>query len=291
MSSRQVLAAELALQTGDGHHYTLLARKPEQPTRALLWIPALGVAAKHYLPLAEQLAHRGVAVFLHEWRGNGSSNLRAAAGNDWGYRQLLTQDIACSHAALQAQLPNVPTIIGGHSLGGQLAACYLGLHPQAFQQLWLVASGSPYWRGFPGVRGRLLPLFYQFAIWIAQRRGSFPGRRLGFGGEEARSLIRDWAKVGLSGRYAAAGSAIDLEQALATVSVGHRAVVMADDWLGPPSSLRNLLQKMPDSQGTTTILSSQPVGFSADHFQWMKQPGPVIDLLLQNGVSDAQSSA
>ncbi|KRG68944.1 alpha/beta hydrolase family protein [Pseudoxanthomonas dokdonensis] len=273
-------ASEFALQTSDGHRYTLLARLPAQPSRCLLWIPALGVAARHYLPLAEQLADRGVAVFLHEWRGNGSSNLRAGAGQDWGYRQLLLQDIACSHATLRQHSAGVPGIIGGHSLGGQLAACYLGLQPQAFAQLWLVASGSPYWRGFPGLRGHLLPLFYQFAIWIARRRGSFPGRRLGFGGEEAQTLIRDWASVGLSGRYAAAGVAADLEQALAGVTAEHRAVVLADDWLGPLSSLRNLLGKMPQSAGTVACLSSQQPDFRADHFQWMKQPGGVIDLLL-----------
>ena len=46
-------------------------------------------------------------------------------------------------------LPQARWSIGGHSIGAQFAACYLALHPEAFRKLWLVASGSPYWRTFP----------------------------------------------------------------------------------------------------------------------------------------------
>src|SRR5690606_9866149 len=71
-----VATREIPLATPDGHRYALLAHLPEQAERSLLWLPALGVAAKHYVPFAQALAARGVAVFLHEWRGNGSSSLR-----------------------------------------------------------------------------------------------------------------------------------------------------------------------------------------------------------------------
>ena len=68
---------EIPAVAADGHAYQLIARIPALPTASLLWLPALGVAARHYLPLADALAARGVAVFLHEMRGNGSSTLRA----------------------------------------------------------------------------------------------------------------------------------------------------------------------------------------------------------------------
>src|SRR3546814_2173344 len=68
-----VQAHEIPLAAADGHRYTLLARVPERADRSLFWLPALGVAARHYLPFADALAARGVAVFVHEWRGNGSS--------------------------------------------------------------------------------------------------------------------------------------------------------------------------------------------------------------------------
>ncbi|KAF1722015.1 alpha/beta hydrolase family protein [Pseudoxanthomonas wuyuanensis] len=270
---------DIPLVADDGHRFNLIARIPARPRSSLLWLPALGVAARHYLPLAEALAARGVAVFVHEWRGNGSSNLRASRRNDWGYREILTRDLPLSHAALQQHAEAATAIIGGHSLGGQLAACYLGLQAQRFQRLWLVASGTPYWRTFPGLRGYALPLFYRFAIWISRRRGALPGRRLGFGGEEAGRLIRDWARVGLGGRYAAAGLDIDLEAAMAQAPAAIDAVLLADDWLAPHSSLQALLDKLPLTAVRTEILSAEDLQTTADHFAWMKQPQAVAEAL------------
>src|SRR3546814_1108046 len=101
------------------------------------------------LPISDALAARGVAVFVHEWRGNGSSALRPDRDHDWGYRELLTADLPASERAIDGLLPDLPRVIGGHSLGGQLACCRLALDPQAASAVWLVASGAPYWRAFP----------------------------------------------------------------------------------------------------------------------------------------------
>lgn len=274
-----IRALELPVQSPDGHAWILAARVPEQPRAHLLWLPALGVAARHYLPFAEALATRGIAVYLHEWRGNGSSSLRADPLHDWGYRELLALDLPASQAVMRAQGASGVPVIGGHSLGGQLAACHLGLHAHEFERLWLVASGTPYWKTFAPPRGWLLPWFYQFAIWIARRRGTFPGRRLGFGGEEARGLIRDWASVGLSGHYAAAGLDADLEAGMARASPVIRGVLFERDWLAPPASLAGLLAKFPRGRKHVTRLGARTLGTRADHFAWMKQPEAVAATL------------
>jgi predicted alpha/beta hydrolase len=273
-------ALEIPLSTDDGHRFNLIARIPQQAQASVLWLPALGVAAKHYLPLAEALAANGVAVFLHEMRGNGSSSLRASRGIDWGYREILANDIACSGAAVAAHCPDTTRIIGGHSIGAQFAACYLALHPEAFRKLWLVASGSPYWRNFPAPKRYVFPFAYQFVPWLADLRGSLPGRRLGFGGDEARTLMRDWARVGLSNRYAAAGMETDLEAALSQVSVEVRAVLMSRDWFAPRRSMQALLDKLPRSPSSLITLDRAALGVAADHFAWMKQPQGVVDALL-----------
>lgn len=272
---------ETFLTASDGHRFPLLSRIPDDARMALLWLPALGVAARHYLPFADALAARGVAVFVHEWRGNGGSSLRAGRGHDWGYRELLERDLPLGDQTVQRHLPHVPCAIGGHSLGGQLAACYLGLHPHAFARLWLVASGSPHWRAFPGLRGLSLPWFYRFAIWLSHRRGFLPGRRLGFGGNEARSLIEDWARVGLSGRYAAAGLAADLEAGMAQAEIAIDAVLLRRDWLAPPASLRALLAKLPRADARVLTLDADALGAPADHFAWMRHPDAVADALLR----------
>ena len=178
-------------------------------------------------------------------------------------------------------------IIGGHSIGAQFAACYLGLHPQAFSRLWLVASGSPYWRTFPAPKRYLFPLAFQFVPWLADRRGLLHGRRLGFAGNEARTLMRDWARVGLSNRYAAAGLDVDLEQALAGVEADIDAVLLRDDWLTPHRSLQALLDKMPRASKKIAMLDRGTLGTRADHFAWMKQPRAVVEALLRNDQLEA----
>lgn len=273
----------LPVVAGDGHRFRLLIRQPRPsaspPVAALLWLPALGVAARHYLPFAEALNGHGVAVFVHEWRGHGSSDRRAGRDCDWGYRELLDHDLPASLAAMRAQVPGVSRIVGGHSLGGQLAACLLGLDGEAASRLWLVASGAPYWPAFPRPRRWLLPLAYRFLPWLADLRGALPGRTIGFGGTEARGVMRDWARTGLSGRYAGAGMGRDLEAALRTVTAEVDAVLCTDDWLAPRSSLDVLLGRMHPAQLRCTALDAAALGTRADHFAWMRRPGAVARTL------------
>ncbi len=264
----------LPVVAADGAVSELLLVLPSLPPSALMyWLPAMGVAAKHYLPLAQALAARGVAVALHEWRGIGSSNRRAGRSQDWGYRELLRQDLPAGLAAARRCCPGVSHLLGGHSLGGQLACLYAGLHPSEFDGLVLVASGSPYWRRFR--RRLLIGGFYLWAPWLARWVGHLPGRRLGFGGNEAMSVIADWARSGRTGRYAAAGMQADLEAALAKIDLPLTAVRLRDDWLGPEASLDWLLSKMPRARQTRVVLSPEALHGPADHFSWMKAPDAI----------------
>jgi predicted alpha/beta hydrolase len=272
----------LEVEDGHGHRFRLLIRAPEAPCATLLWLPALGVAARHYLPFADALAARGIAVFVHEWRGHGSSNLRAGRTSDWGYRELLERDLPASAGLVQQRFGGLPSIVGGHSLGGQLAACLLALRPASAQRLWLVATGAPFWRIFPRPRGWLLPLAYRFLPWLADRKGSLPGRRIGFGGREARGVIRDWTRTGLSGRYAGKDMMSDLETALAGVHIDVDAVLFADDWFAPMVSLRFLTGKMRPAAMRVETLDAAQLGQRADHFAWMRRPDAVAAALVRD---------
>lgn len=272
-------SVDLPVHGDGGHAWRLLARVPERPSQTLLWLPALGVAARHYLAFADALAARGVAVFLHEWRGHGSSSLRAGRRCDWGYRELLRLDLPRSEAMVAGRVPGLPRTLGGHSLGGQLACCRLALAPDSATRLWLVASGAPWWRAFPARTRWWLPLAYRFLPWLADLRGALPGHAVGFGGNEARGLVRDWARTGLSGRYAARGLDVDLDAALRGAAPDVRAVWFADDWLGPPTSLRFLLDKLGSTDPTHIRLDRARLGVPADHFAWMKRPDAVADVL------------
>jgi predicted alpha/beta hydrolase len=274
--------ARLPISSADGHQFELLTYAPERATACLLWLPALGVAARHYQPFAEALAAEGIAVFLHEWRGNGSSSLRPDRHHDWGYKELLQYDLPAAEAAVRATAPGRPFRLGGHSLGGQLACCYAGLRAEDLDALWLVASGTPWWRAFPAPRRYLLPLAYRLLPWLAQRLGTLPGRRVGFGGTEARRVINDWARVGLSNHYAARNLPVDLEASMRHVSAPISAIVFDRDWLAPSSSMQHLLAKMPLSKNMLKVMSSRELGTTADHFHWMKTPQSVAAALIRH---------
>lgn len=256
----------------DGARFELLLVAPDTPPRQLLyWLPALGVPARHYLPLATALAARGVAVALHEWRGIGSSDRRAGRRCDWAYRDLLESDMPAGVAAARGHWPRALCLIGGHSLGGQLSCLHASLHPDELTGIVLVASGAPYWRRFR--RGALIGLAYVLAPWLARLCGHLPGRRIGFGGNEACGVIADWARSGRSGRYAATGMAVDFELRMAQLALPVLALRLRDDWLGPRASLAWLLGKMPRAAHTVAVIGRDDLaGQAADHFTWMKYP-------------------
>src|SRR5487761_1542209 len=110
-SAEDVVAAGIQLvvipvAVADGSRFELQCVQPAGGWRQLLyWLPAMGISARHYLPLAEALAAHGVALAVHEWRGIGSSNRRAGRACDWGYRELLQDDLPAGLAALRARWP------------------------------------------------------------------------------------------------------------------------------------------------------------------------------------------
>ncbi|MBD8879296.1 alpha/beta fold hydrolase [Rhodanobacter sp. 7MK24] len=271
----------LPLTMADGARAELLCVAPDgEPRDAVFWLPAMGMPAKHYLPLAAALAARGVAVALHEWRGIGSSSLRASHRCNWSYRELLQLDLPAGMAALRAHWPQARAWVGGHSLGGQLACLYAALHPGDMAGIALVASGAPYWRRFR--HGTLVGMAYVLAPLLAALRGHLPGRRIGFGGNEARGVIADWARSGRTGRYAAAGMAEDFEQRLAALELPVLAQRMRDDWLGPAASLDWLLGKMPHALRRHKQVTPDDLGGApADHFSWMKAPGSIAARMVE----------
>ena len=265
------------LEAADRHPLDVMVASGERVDRCLVWLPAMGVPARTYERLAREFAARGVAVVVHEWRGLGSSSLRASRTSDWGYLELLRHDLPATLDAARTAFARID-VLGGHSLGGQLACCLQGLQASA-SALWLVASGAPFWRAFPMPARVWLPLAYRLLDGLARLFGSLPGRRIGFAGNEARGVIRDWLCTALSGRYAARGIG-DIDDALRSVTVPVRGVLPAHDWLAPRGSLDYLAGKTGSTDVRIDVLDAHALGTRDDHFAWMKQPAPVVAALL-----------
>jgi predicted alpha/beta hydrolase len=271
----------LPITAGDGARFELLVVQPPGGWQQLLyWMPAMGVAAKHYLPLAEALAARGIGVVIHEWRGIGSSDRRAGRRSNWGYRELLQDDLPPAMAAVRALWPQKNCWLGGHSLGGQIASMHAALNPTDYAGIVLVASGAPYWRNYP--QSLLVWMGCALAPAVAAAAGYLPGRRIGFAGNEARRLTADWARSARTGRYTAAGMTQNFDGLLADLRLPIFALRLSDDWLVPAGSLNWLLGRMPKSPPTVGVLTAQDMdGQPADHFSWMKSPRPIVERIAQ----------
>lgn len=267
----------LRVAGGDGHEAGLLLAAAAAPgPSGLLWLPALGVPARKYRHFAAALAERGVTVALHEWRGLESSNRRAGRGCDWGYAELL-RDVAASRAALAAAFPPRRWVIGGHSLGAQLAALALARDPADYAGYLLVGSGHPFWRTFPGWhKAGLLAATFWFRA-LAALCGHFPGERTGFAGREARGVMQDWAASARRGDYRPARIDFDAEARLREVALPALALRLRSDAYAPAASLEHLLAKLPRLHlRRDTIEDAEFSGGRAGHFEWMRDPEPVV---------------
>jgi predicted alpha/beta hydrolase len=258
----------------DGHRFQLRRFAPTGDVArrgGVLWLPALGVPAQKYDALATELAALGFEVALHEWRGLATSSLRASRRVDWGYRELLGQDLA----ATLRLLPAGPWVFGGHSLGAQFATMLAARNPGRCAGLALVAGGVPYPATLDRRYGLALAPLVRLMPLLVRTLGHFPGKHLKFAGREAAGVMCDWAASARSGRYADYGDGVAMESLLARTDVPALGLVMRDDWMAPPASLAMLLGKLGGDRRQTAVLDPETLGVAADHFRWLRQPRAV----------------
>ncbi|WP_432977496.1 alpha/beta hydrolase family protein [Dactylosporangium sp. CA-233914] len=230
---------------------------------AVLW-PAMGVPARYYRAFAAQLTAAGVAVVVADLRGTGASTPAPSRASRYGLGELAA-DVGAVLEHLGPRRAGRRTILVGHSLGGQACALHLASDPAAdVSGLALLAVGLPYWRTYP--RGRRLPVLLQTQTLAAVSAVARVWPGWGFGGRQARGVIRDWAHTARTGRYPARNG-VDLEAGLARVTTPVLAVDMAGDQFTPPGTVTHLVEKL--SAAPVTRERYDP-GAAIDHFRWAK---------------------
>ena len=261
---------------GVRHEISLFLPRTRQAP-VLLCLPAMGMAAEYYRPFAEALAAEdlGVAALL-DLRGQGRSSVAARRGDAFGYREILELDLPQAVRRLRQELGGRRLFIVGHSLGGQLGLFLAARLQQEIDGLILVASGTAYYRDWPererfrawlttvGVRAvaRLLP-------W-------YPGRLLGFGGDQPARLMRDWGRVTRRGVYAPEGSEFDYERAAGSLTVPILSIGVRGDPIAPATASEALLARAPLSPLTRInvdgVRQHRPW---KRHFSWAREPAQV----------------
>ncbi|GGC74847.1 alpha/beta fold hydrolase [Hoyosella rhizosphaerae] len=245
---------------------------------SFLVIPGLGSPASYYDPLAQMLSDRGFPTAVTELRGQGASDPSPHKESEYGYHDLVTVDIPAALEVLRENAPEHVPVLIGHSLGGQLSCLYGARNPHSIGGIVLVGAGSPYFRGFPGMRA-LGPLVGgQMMSMTAQVTGYWPGDKVnlaGFG-RQSRVLVRDWSRFARTGRIDPAGADINYESALSESSLHVLAVTVARDDIAPSTSVNNLVNKLEKSD-VEHWFNSEPQG----HNGWIRAPKLTVDRILQ----------
>lgn len=269
---------QVSVEMGDGaqSEITILRVKADNFSPVMLCLPAMGVSARLYHPLALEFVKRGWNAVTADLRGNGQSSVRASRRNNFGYHEMLTHDWPAMVKRVRDLFPNHPLFLLGHSLGGQLSALYLSAHPYQVDGLILVAACSVFYKGWDFPKNLGILLGTKLARVIADIVGYFPGTRLGFGGIEARQVIKDWARNARTGRYEIANSPHRFEELLGEVRTPVLAISFEDDDLAPKRAVQNLCRKLKQAPLTHVHLNSSDPKKKLGHFSWLREPKPIV---------------
>lgn len=244
---------------------------PDDPGAAavVVW-PAMGVPAKYYRPFARELAAAGLAVVVADLRGTGASTPPPSRRSRYGLAELV-EDVAAVQEALKSRVDGRTTLLLGHSLGGQAALLHLATaETSTVDGLVLVGVGLPYFRAYPPRRAAAVLPYTQSIAAATALLGVWPG--WGFGGRQARGVIRDWAHTARYGRYPRLGG-VDAEAALETVRTPVLAVSVEGDDFIPESTVDYLLAKLRSAPVTREHYAVD--GGRLDHFRWVRASAPL----------------
>ncbi|WP_280293600.1 alpha/beta hydrolase family protein [Nocardia abscessus] len=246
---------------------------PDAPRPVLVIVPGLGVPAGYYELFASTLAKRGFDLAIGEMRGNGDSRPKPSSSSTFGYHELVSVDFPAIFEVVREQFPDSTPYLLGHSMGGQLGVMYAARIRGRLGGLILIASGTPYYRGYRGLSSPGMLVGTAAMSLTANLAGFWPGDRVAMGfGRQSKVLISDWARLARTGRFVPVGADIDYEERIARLRLPVLSITMTGDDLTPPSSAEHLLEKLPNAE-VTRWRQPEPLG----HNGWIRQCGSTVD--------------
>jgi predicted alpha/beta hydrolase len=244
-------------------------------------LPAMGVRASYYKTFANELAIAGNTVITSDWRGHGYSSQSASFKTDFGYEHYVTDLDDIVHFCRQ-KFPNRKIILVGHSLGGQIQSLYISRFPQNCNQLVLIAANSVYYKGWNKKTARKIKMAGMFFYPLSKVLGYFPGRVIGFGGREARTVMKDWTRNLKTGSYKLTASIFDYDSALKEANPNILCISFENDKLiAPKQAVINLLNKFSDTANKEHLhFTADQIGIpNLNHFNWAKQPALIVSII------------
>ncbi|MGH2958554.1 MAG: alpha/beta hydrolase family protein [Solirubrobacterales bacterium] len=217
---------------------------PEATARVIVLLAAMGTPAKYYDRFVKGLVDRGHPVVRLRWRDEDREFPINNPG--YGYADLAEVDAPAAISWAREKFGEDPIVLG-HSLGGQIASISAaGSAPLA--GIAVIASGTNYWRG-SGLRWALgIGAVSVIAPIIVRIFGYWPGGRLGFGGRQAAGVMRDWARLGRTGRFEPDQAKTDLEGNLRDYDGHFLSLTISGDVYVSKGATESLLTKLTSAQ-------------------------------------------
>lgn len=170
-----------------------LYRPAGTPIAAIALHGATGVPHRFYRHFASWLSEQGYACLTYDYRDFGASSngdLRRSKATmaEWGI-----QDQSAAQAYLEANVPDRPLWVIGHSLGGLMVPFQGGA--SRINRLITVASGPMYLNDHPWpYRGVAAAFWYGPGAWATRLMGYLPAKALGFGRDLPASVYWQWRR-------------------------------------------------------------------------------------------------
>lgn len=276
-----MVSTEVGLTNHDGSSTAITHFQPsEESSTVIVVFPAMGIFASYYEKLGSELAKNGFDAITADLRGNGKSSIRPSSKVDFGYADQLDQEYTTVFSHIEAVFPNKRIFVLGHSLGGQLGCLMASRKTHRIDGIILVACCSVYYKGWDGM-ARIKTLFgTQFLGLVSSIMGYLPGKQVGFGGLEARTVIKDWSRQARNGDYVLSNDRRDYETKLAELEIPVLAVSFQGDHLAPPKAVDHLLGKLKRSKIEHLHLKKDgPRNDGYNHFNWAKKPTKLVGVV------------
>lgn len=244
--------------------------EPAAPTAApIVLLPAMGVPARVYTSFAEHLVALGHPVARVHWRDEDREF--PLEHPDYGYADLAERDVPQAVAAVRDRYASDPLVVG-HSLGGQIATI-AAARSGPLAGVAIIASGSNYWRGSGAQWALAVGFASTLAAPIAVRAfGYWPGGRFKFGGRQPARLMRDWARLGRTGRFELEGESFDHEAALKDFTHPVLSIAVSGDTYVSEGAADNLLGKLVNAESIERVYWKPEDKHQRGHFNWVR-PG------------------
>jgi predicted alpha/beta hydrolase len=215
-------------------------RPNEQTARVIVLLAAMGTPAKYYDRFVHGLVVLGHPVVRVRWRDEDRDF--PINHPEYGYADLAEVDAPAAIRWTREEFGQDPIVVG-HSLGGQIASISAA-SSGPLAGIAVIASGTNYWRG-SGLRWSLgVGAVSVIAPTIVRIFGYWPGGRLGFGGRQTATVIRDWARLGRTGRFSPDHAKTDLEGSLKKYSGPLFSLTIAGDEYVGRGATDQLLNKL-----------------------------------------------